>query len=101
MIKNYIRFANSENNRIFENELEKIYPHKNRKMGVVDILIEDAKIEGEIKGKIEGENRGEEKKEKEFIKNARLEGFSIESISKIVKLPIEKVEAILRSMGLN
>jgi predicted transposase YdaD len=66
-------------------------------MGVIDILIEDAKIEG----KIEGENRGEEKKEKEVIKNARLEGFSIESISKIVKLPIEKVETILRSMGLN
>jgi hypothetical protein len=92
-IKNYIRFANKENNRIFESELEKIYPQKNRKMGVVDILIEDAKIEGE--------NQGEEKKEKEVIKNARLEGFSIETIAKIVKLPIEKVEAILRSMGLN
>ena len=74
-------------------------------MGVVDILIEDAKVEGRVEGrvegKIEGENQGEEKKEKEVIKNARLEGFSIESISKIVKLPIEKVEAILRSMGLN
>ena len=104
-IKNYIRFANSENNRIFENKLEKIYPQKNRKMGVVDILIEDAKVEGRVEGRVEGKIEGRveesERKDKEVIKNARLEGFSIESISKIVKLPIEKVEAILRSMGLN
>ena len=70
-------------------------------MGVVDILIEDAKVEGRVEGKIEGRVEESERKDKEVIKNARLEGFSIESISKIVKLPIEKVEAILRSMGLN
>ena len=74
-------------------------------MGVVDILIEDAKVEGRVEGRVEGKIEGRveesERKDKEVIKNARLEGSSIEFIAKIVKLPIEKVEAILRSMGLN
>jgi hypothetical protein len=108
-IKNYIRFANSENNRIFENELEKIYPHKNRKMGVVDILIEAAKIEGrlegEIKGKIEGEIKGklEGKIENitEIIYNASLQGLPLDLIAKIVKLPVSEVQAILFKMGFN
>ena len=73
-------------------------------MGVIDILIEDARIEGKIEGKVEGKVEGKkigvEKVKKEVLKNARLEGYSIEIISKIVKLPIEKVEEILRSIGL-
>jgi predicted transposase/invertase (TIGR01784 family) len=95
-IKRYIRFEKKENNLIFEQELEKIYPQKNKKMGVIDIIIEDEKAEARQKG-IE---QGIEQDKRIVIKNARLKGCTTEFIAEIVSLSEVKVRQILNELGI-
>jgi ribosomal protein L22 len=56
-------------------------------MGVIDILIEDAREDGLEKGV--------EKEKVEVIRVARHDGMSIESIARIVRLSPQKVRSIL------
>jgi DNA-directed RNA polymerase sigma subunit (sigma70/sigma32) len=44
--------------------------------------------------------KGIEKKEIEVIKNLRLEGSTLEFISKIVKLPVKRIRQILDELGI-
>jgi predicted transposase/invertase (TIGR01784 family) len=45
-INRYIRFANEQNYAIFAEEFLSVHENTQKNMGVIDILIEDAKIEG-------------------------------------------------------
>ena len=90
----YVRF-NKENTVIFEEKLEQ-FKGKTYPMGIEQLLLHQA----EVKGEKRGEKRGDEKKTIDVIRNARLNGGSIEFIAKIVDLPIEKVRAILDKMGI-
>jgi predicted transposase YdaD len=73
-------------------------------MGIEQFLLQRAENQGILKGEKRGEKRGEligELKSKvEVIRNARINGASIEFISKIVNLPIEKIRQILHELGL-
>ena len=94
----YVRF-NSENTLIFEEKLEqfkgKIYP-----MGIEQLLLHQAEVKGEKRGEKRGEKQGSENEKLDVVRNARLNGLSVEVISKIVNLPIEKVRALLDKMGI-
>ena len=95
----YVRF-NTENTLIFEEKLEqfkgKIYP-----MGIEQLLLHQAEVKGEKRGEKRGEKQGSENEKLDVVRNARLNGLSVDVISKIVNLPIEKVRAILDKMRIN
>jgi hypothetical protein len=99
-IKQYIRFENEENYSIFEEKLEDIYPSKNKNMGVIDILIEDAEIKGVEKGLEKGVGIGVEKKNTEIVGSLYTEGMPIEFIARVTKLSEEKIYEILKKLGL-
>ena len=90
----YVRF-NSENTLIFEEKLEQ-FKGKKYPMGIEQLLLHQA----EVKGEKRGEKQGSENEKLDVIRNARLNGLSVEVISKIVNLPIEKVRALLDKMGI-
>jgi predicted transposase/invertase (TIGR01784 family) len=103
-IKQYIRFENEENNTIFDEKLEDIYPTKNRAMGVIEILIEDAEVRGIEKGLEKGVEKGVgigvEKKNTEIVGSLYTEGMPIEFIARVTKLSQDKVQEILKNLGL-
>jgi predicted transposase/invertase (TIGR01784 family) len=68
-------------------------PINNLAMSSYDVLIH--------KGLRQGIEQGIEKEKIEVIKNARLNGLSIEIISNIVNLPQKKVREILNNLGIN
>jgi predicted transposase YdaD len=57
-INHYIRFENSENTPIFAKQFFSIYQPNQKNMGVVDILIEDARQEGIEQGIEQGVSQG-------------------------------------------
>ncbi len=98
----YVRF-NSENTLIFEKKLEQ-FKGKKYPMGIEELLLHQAEVKGEKRGEKRGEKAGEksgdEKRTIDVIRNARLNGLSVEVICKIVDFPVEKVRAILDKMGI-
>jgi predicted transposase YdaD len=77
-------------------------------MGIEQFLLQRAENQGILKGEKRGEKIGEKrgeligelKSKVEVIRNARINGASIEFISKIVNLPIEKIRQMLDEMEL-
>ena len=101
-LKHYVRF-NNENTLIFEQKLEhftgKTYP-----MGIEQLLLHKAESKGEKKGERKGERKGEkrgdEKRLLDVVRNARLNGLSLDVIANIVNLSVEQVKTILDKMGI-
>jgi hypothetical protein len=65
-------------------------------MGVIDILIEDAREEGLEKGV----EKGLEKKNTEIVGSLYTEGMPIEFIARVTKLSEEKVLEILKKLNI-
>jgi acetone carboxylase gamma subunit len=105
-LKHYVRFS-KENSIIFEKKLDQ-FTGKTYPMGIEQFLLQRAENQGILKGEKRGEKIGEKrgeligelKSKVEVIRNAHMNGASIEFISKIVNLPIEKIRQILDELGL-
>jgi len=76
-LKYYVRFADHENNIIFEEELHKI-TGRTITMGIEELLLDRAKYEGHIEGKLEGQRA--------IALEMKLDNFPIAQIAKLTKL---------------
>ncbi|WEK20497.1 MAG: hypothetical protein P0Y49_05020 [Candidatus Pedobacter colombiensis] len=67
---------------------------RTRAMGVKEILIDRAINKGRIEGLSEGVLLGRHKKALEVALEMKKEGFPIDKIVMLIKLPLEEVEAL-------
>jgi predicted transposase/invertase (TIGR01784 family) len=56
---------------------------------------EEGKIKGREEGKIEGREEGKIEERIKVVKSMKAEGLTVETIARIIKLPIEKIEQLL------
>ena len=85
-LKYYVRFADHENNIIFEEELHKI-TGRTITMGIEELLLDRAKYEGRIEGKLEGKLE----EQRAIALEMKLGNFSIAQIAKLTKLPPSEI----------
>lgn len=84
-LKYYVRFADHENNIIFEEELHKI-TGRTITMGIEELLLDRAKYEGRIEGILEGTMQGKLEGQRAIALEMKLDNFPIAQIAKLTKL---------------
>jgi len=93
-LKNYIRFENSENNAIFEQQYEQI-TGKEHIMGLEELILTMERKRGQI----EGEKRGEKRRENQLIINMLRKNLTDELIADFTNVPIDYVQKIRESLN--
>jgi hypothetical protein len=92
-LKNYIRFANTENNITFEKELQQITEER-QTMGIEELILTTERKRAERRG----EQRGIERKEKEIILNMMRNNFTDELIIKAIGVSSDYVRKLRASL---
>jgi predicted transposase YdaD len=105
----YIRFENKKNYGIFAKEISSTFQNQRFNMGIVDILVEDARLEGREEGREEGIEKGIEKGRDEglYIKThqvvvtiiSKFPNWDNETVADLAQTSVELVKEIRAELG--
>jgi len=94
----YIHFENTENNIIFDKELEQI-TGRTKTMGIEQQVLDMAKKQGIKLGEKRGIKLGEERKNREVVINMLQKNLTNETIADFANVPIDYVQKIKASLN--
>ena len=93
-LKSYIHFENTENNIIFDKELQQITGRRTETMGLEEMIL----VERERRGMKQGVEQGMESKKREIIINMIQKKFTDEIIADIANVSLEYIEEIRKTL---
>ncbi len=94
----YVRFENSENNRIFEQEFEQV-TGKEQTMGIEELFLSVERKRAKKEGEKIGEKRGEKRSIERTIFNMLNRNFDDDLIASIAGVPLERVAKLRLSLN--